>query len=69
MPDKMTLYYLKQSGKVKGYCTGEQTMSIYGDDADEYSVIMDYIQVPYDEFIINNREYYRVIDGELVFSK
>ena len=44
MPDKMTLYYLKQSGKVKGYCTGEQTMSIYGDDADEYSVIMDYIQ-------------------------
>lgn len=69
MPDKMTLYYLKHSGKVKGYCTGEQTMSIYGADADEYSIIMDYIQVPYDEFIINNRDYYRVIDGELVFSK
>lgn len=69
MPEKMTLYYMKRTGKVKGYCTGEQTMAFYGDDEEDYSEIMNFIHVPYDSFIIENREYYKVENGELIFMK
>lgn len=69
MPEKMTLYYMKRTGKVKGYCTGEQTMAFYGDDEEDYSEIMDFIHIKYDPFIIENREYYRVEKGELIFIK
>lgn len=69
MPEKMTLYYMKRTGKVKGYCTGEQTMAFYGEDEEDYSEIMSFIQVPYDPFIIENREYYKVENGELIFTK
>lgn len=69
MPEKMTLFYMKRTGRVKGYCTGEQTMAFYGEDEEDYSEIMDYIQVDYDQFVIANRDYYKVVNGGLVFMK
>lgn len=69
MPEKMTLYYMKRTGKVKGYCTGEQTMAFYGEDEEDYKEIMNFIQVPYDPFIIENRDYYKVENGKVIFTK
>lgn len=69
MADKLTLFYMKRTGDVKAFCTGEQSMKFYGEYAEDYGLIMDYIVVDFDQFIIDNREYYKVINGELVFTK
>lgn len=69
MDDIVTLFYMKRTGRIKAYCSGAQTMAFYGDDAEDYSIIMDCIVVPYDEFIVTNREYHKVINGVVKFER
>ena len=67
--EKMTLFYLKRTGAIKGFCTGVQSMDFYGDEKQDYELIMDCIVIPYNEFLIDNRQYFKVINGELVFTQ
>ncbi|WP_332856810.1 hypothetical protein [Clostridium paraputrificum] len=67
--EKLTLFYLKRTGKVKGFCTGEQSMDYFADEKEDMELIMDFIIVDYDEFIIKNYNYYKVIERELIFDK
>lgn len=60
---------MKSTGAVIGFCSGEQTMAYYGEYEADYSLIMDYIIVPYDEFIITNRQYHYIENGKLVFRR
>ena len=69
MIDKMTVFYLKRSGKVKCLCTGKQSMEYFGDEKEEIEIIMDFIIIDYDEFVIKNYDCYKVINGELIFDK
>ena len=69
MVDKMTVFYLKRSGKVKCLCTGEQSMEYFGDEKEEIEIIMDFIIVDYDDFVIKNYDCYKVIDEKLIFYK
>ena len=54
MENKMTLFYSKNTGEIKNYCTGIQDMGYYGKDKDDYSLIWTYTIVELDEYIITN---------------
>lgn len=68
MFEKITLYYSKQTGKVKQYTTGEHDMKFYGEDQVDYEIIYDCIVVDYDRFIENNFSQFSVIDGVLEYT-
>ncbi len=69
MIEKITLFYLKRTGKVKCFCTGEQSMEYFADEKEDMALIMDFIIIDYDEFVIKNYDYYKVIEGNLIFDK
>ncbi|MDU6047118.1 hypothetical protein [Clostridium sp.] len=69
MIEKITLFYLKRTGKVKCFCTGEQSMEYFADEKEDMALIMDFIVIDYDEFVIKNYDYYKVIEGNLIFDK
>lgn len=69
MGEKLTLFYFKRTGKVKCFCTGEQSMEYFADDKEDMELIMDFIIVEYDEFIVKNYNYYKVLNGKLIFDK
>lgn len=66
MFDKITLFYSKNTNKIKLYCTGEQTMDYFGEDKEDYNY--DFIVVKYDDFIVNNLDKFKVVNGELNFD-
>ena len=51
---KMTIFYSKRTGEIQTFCTGVQDMSLFSKNADDYSVIWDYVVVNYDSFVIKN---------------
>lgn len=62
--DKMTIFYSKETGAIKEWCTGEQDESWFGDETN-LTLVYDYVVVDYDNFIIKNYMDLEVIDGEL----
>ena len=65
MYDKVTLFYLKSNGNIKGFCTGEQSLDYFGEEKEIYSKIFKCIVIDFDEKIINNLDNYRVVKGKL----
>lgn len=61
----MTVFYNKRLGKIKEVCDGSQSMSWFGDEAEDYGKIYDYIIVKHDQFVHNNFSNLEVVDGEL----
>ena len=51
---KMTIFYSKRTGEILTFCTGVQDMSLFSKNADDYSIIWDYVVVNYDNFVIKN---------------
>ena len=68
MKEKVTLFYMKSSGKIKGFCTGVQTMDYFGEDKEDYSLIMNFIVVNKEDFNLDLREFYRVNDEKLILN-
>lgn len=54
MNDKLTIFYNKRTGTIKELCSGEQDMSWFGDEAQDYELIYDFITVDFDGFILQN---------------
>lgn len=54
MKNSMTIYYFKSTGKIYAVATGIQDMNYYGDNAEDFKLIIDYIVVPKDETVIND---------------
>lgn len=63
--DKLTLFYLKKNGNIKGFCSGIQSLDYFGEDKEIYSKIFECIVVDYDTKIINNLDNYRVVNNKL----
>lgn len=66
MFNKITLFYSKNTNKIKLYCTGEQTMDYFGEDKVDFNY--DFIVVDYDDFIVNNLDKFTVEDRKLKFD-
>ena len=63
--DKLTLFYNKRTGTIKELCTGEQDMSRFGDEQEDYEHIFGYIVIDYDAYVMNNSHQFEIIEGEL----
>lgn len=52
--NKMTIFYSKKDGSIKGIATGVQDISFYGDNAEDFRVIRDCIVIDKDMDVFNN---------------
>ena len=43
MEEKLTVFYLKRTGKVRCFCTGEQSMDYFADEKEDMELIVDFI--------------------------
>lgn len=66
MFEEVTLFYSINTGKIKLYCTGGQSMDYFGEDKCDYNY--DFIVVKYDDFLINNLDKFSVLNKELKFD-
>ena len=41
--NSMTIYYYKSNGDIHSYCTGINDMTMFGEHADDYAAILDYL--------------------------
>lgn len=65
MDDILTLFYMKKSGVIKCFCSGKQTLDYYGEEKVDVEPLMGFIYVNYDEFLINNLNSFRVLNGKV----
>ena len=58
--NSMTLYYFKREGSIHSWCTGINNMSIFGKHEEDYALILDYITLPLDRYVIDNMKYFTI---------
>jgi len=63
--EKLTIFFNKRTGTIKEICGGEQSMDWFGDEKQDYELILDHIIVDFDQFILANFHRFHVVDGEL----
>ncbi len=56
----MTIFYRKRDGEIRGYATGIQDMSFYGDDEEDFSIIFDFVVLEKDTQVLNNIQKFKV---------
>ena len=61
---EITLFYSLNTGKIKQYCTGIQTMDFFGEDKEDYNYGV--LVVENDSYITQNIDKFIVENGELV---
>ena len=69
MEEFMTVFFNKRTGSIKALVGGEQNMSMYGDEQEDYELIYDFTVVPYDSYVFQNFVSFSVIDGQLKMMK
>lgn len=62
-PEFMTVYYRKKTGEIKMMMSDTCDMAVFGDEQEDYEQIWDYINIPIDEVVRNNRSQF-VVDPE-----
>lgn len=62
---KMTIFYNKRLGSIQAIVGGNQDMSYFGEQEEDFKIIYDYIVVDKDEYVINNSSYFIVINNVL----
>jgi len=60
IPESMTLYFMKSSGEITAFCTGAQDMSYFNTLEADYSIIMSYVVIPYDDYVLENQTSFRI---------
>ena len=65
MNKKLTIFYNKRTGAIKELCSGEQDMSWFGDEKEDYELIFDFIRVEFDDFILENYQNMYIEDGRV----
>lgn len=71
---KATIYYNKNTGKIRCYCIAEvaQDMSFFGDDQEEMEEVLSYINVDYDttiKTVLDNRNLFYVDPKSLIIKQ
>lgn len=65
MEDKLTVFYNKRTGSIKELCGGEQDMNWFGEEAQDYELIYDFVVVDYDSYILENYMSMEVVNDEV----
>ena len=64
----MTIFYSKMDGEIMNTTAGKETMFFFADREKEYSLIWNYIQVPYVVEVMHYPQLFKVVDGELTLK-
>ena len=52
--DKMTIFFNKRTGGIKIIAPGIQTMSVFGEEKQDYELIYDFIALEFDRYVLEN---------------
>lgn len=63
--DKMTLFYSKQTGDIKGYTTGITDMGYFGNDEVDMEIIYDFIVADLDNYVLDNASQFKIVDRQI----
>lgn len=63
--DKMTLFYSKQTGDIKGYTSGITDMGYFGEDEIDMEIIYDFVVVDLDNYVLDNINQFKIEDDEI----
>ena len=63
--EKMTLFYSKQTGEIKGYTSGISDLGYFGDDEIDMEIIYDFVVVDLDNYVLDNTSQFKIVDGEI----
>lgn len=68
--NSMTIYYFKRDGSIHSWSTGINDLSIFGEHKKDYELILDYLILSIDRYVLDNIKYFSVdIDRkELCFN-
>lgn len=64
----MTIFYSKIDGEIMNTSAGKETMFFFADREKEYSLIWDYIQLPYVAEVMQFPQLFKVENGEVVLK-
>lgn len=64
----MTIFYSKMDGEIMNTTAGKETMFFFADREEEYSLIWDYIQVPYSAEVMQFPQLFKVINGDIILK-
>lgn len=62
----MTIFYSKQDGRIVASATGKQDIEFFGKEANDFSIIYDYVVVEKDEYILDNADKFKIEEGQIV---
>lgn len=65
MNNKMTIFYRKSNGDLTDIISGEQSMFMYGDLEEDYTLIYGFIIVDHDEYVMRNSRLFCIVDGTI----
>lgn len=69
MNNSMTLFYMKRTGDIVNKATGIQDMKFYSDFEEDYKLIIDFIVLPKDEYVLDNIERFKIIDKKIILKE
>lgn len=58
--NSMTLFFYKRDGAIHSWCTGMSDMRSFGAYAEDFALIMDYLILPLDRYVLDNIKYFTV---------
>ena len=65
MENELTIFFNRRTGIIKELCSGAQTMDWFGEEAQDFELIYDFIIVEFDQYILENYMSMKVVDREL----
>ena len=64
----MTIFYSKADGEIMNTAAGKETMFFFADREKEYSLIWNYIQLPYVAEVMQFPQLFKIESGEIVIK-
>lgn len=61
----MTIFYSKMDGTIVNTAAGKETMFFFADREEEYSIIWDYVQLPYSEEVMQYPQFFKIVEGNV----
>jgi hypothetical protein len=58
--NSMTVYYFKRDGSIHSWCTGINDLSTFGNHKEDYELILGYLVLPIDRYVLDNIKYFSV---------